>query len=428
MEGQLGSMVISIVAALGVIGAAIAAWKSVKATRSAAWSQLLYKFMASYEDVKMCDALRLLKKWEKQQKAKLGSDWAKPLDINKPEEKKIDQARRHVKFYFFKAWRLYEAKFVPVEFVKQVGAVNGINIFYDIVGSLELPSSTEYDRAMYRKIKKVCGRYEDGPRQFKRKFCEISSMLLKKCCKLLTIIIGGFIIFLLTAVLLCPTRGEIAIVSDKIEGKKAYVETTLLIKLASLLERERYYKTWIKAVTAGTEGEVVKDEEKVKKIFNWIKDYPVLSELQDKFPRRFIHIAQHEYHNLIKQYGEVEEKTLTFCNLMIIAGYPASPVYSPNNGIVIVKVNTEKYLYFDFENREIITSEEIHDDDEKDWIAKLEELNTSSKWFIGRKYLHGYSQIPFYRIIHTILHSEQKEYLSEGIRPSYLIKSKKGAE
>lgn len=227
--------------------------------------------------------------------------------------------------------------------------------------------------------------------------------------KLITIIIVGFIIFMLAAVLLFPTRGGvIAINSDKIEGNSAYVETTLLIKFASLLERERYYKTWIKAITSDPEGGVVKDEEKVKKIFDWIKDYPVLSELQDKFPGKFIHIAQHEYDNLIKQYGQVEEKALTFCNLMIIAGYPASPVYSPDNGIVIVKVDTGKYLYFDFKNRKVITSEEIPDQDKKNWIAKLEELNTSSKWFIGRKCLHGYSQIPFYRIIHEILHSEQK--------------------
>ena len=242
---------------------------------------------------------------------------------------------------------------------------------------------------------------------------------LSLCIYVLTsaVIISGFLLLLFY-----PREGKIAIVSEKIRGEsRHYVKTTCLIKFAALIERYNCYKTWIAALTmSDKEGESISDEEKIIKVFNWIKDYPILSELQEKFPGKFIHIEQHEYDNLIKQYGAVVEKTLTFCNLMVISGFPASPVYSGNNGIVIVKVAPQKFLYFDFANKRIINSEKIHDVDKKKWIERLDELDTNSKGFSNKEHLHGYENIPLCRLKYELLNSKESNYLLSDDPPPYL--------
>lgn len=243
-------------------------------------------------------------------------------------------------------------------------------------------------------------------------------MRMKKISMCLIVIICGFI--LVVGMLL---KNDISTINDN--GKYIYFKLPMLVKFSALMEREASYKAWIGATTDTKDS----DEVKIEKIFNQIKDFPRPSELgkfKEYFPSRyaFRNIVQHEYQVLIKQQGETGEQALNFCNIMAIAGYPASPIYN-NYGLVIVRVRPEKFLYFNFENRKMIKSEEILINYRETWEKKLAELAKSSENFWGRDYLHAYAQISRHRFWYIILpwrgKSKMKDYLIEGYLPVYLI-------
>jgi hypothetical protein len=73
----------------------------------------------------------------------------------------------------------------------------------------------------------------------------------------------------------------------------------------------------------------------------------------------------------------------------------------------------------------MIKSEEIPDAYRKMCEEKLNELDKSSRSFLGRDYLHGYAQIGWYRFQYEVLSrrrkSEMKDYLTTEPPPAYLI-------
>jgi len=82
--------------------------------------------------------------------------------MSNPIAHEVDQARRHVKFYFLKALRLYDAGFVTQRFLKEVAAVDGVNILYDIVEPLEYAINPAYSKSKFDRLRKICGRAGTG--------------------------------------------------------------------------------------------------------------------------------------------------------------------------------------------------------------------------------------------------------------------------
>lgn len=241
---------------------------------------------------------------------------------------------------------------------------------------------------------------------------------MKKVTMCLIIIICGFI-FIVGMFL----KNSASTMNDS--GKYIYIKLPTLVKFCALIEREGSYKAWIATMTD------VRDtsEAKIEKIFNQIKDFPrpsELNKLKEYFPSKyaFRNIVQHEYQVLIKQQGEVGEQALNFCNIMAIAGYPASPIYN-NYGLVIVRSSPKKFLYFNFENRKMIKSEEILVNYLEMWEKKLNEIAKNSESFFGKYYLHAYAQISRHRFWYSILpwrgESKMEKYLIQGQPPAYLI-------
>lgn len=241
---------------------------------------------------------------------------------------------------------------------------------------------------------------------------------MKKITMCLIIIICGFIL-----VMGMFLKSDISMMNDN--GKYIYFRLPTLVKFSALMEREESYKAWIATMTDIRDS----DEAKIEKIFNQIKDFPRPSELEklkEYFPGKyaFRNITQHEYQVLIKQQGEVGEQALNFCNIMAIARYPASPIYN-NYGLVIVRSSPKKFLYFNFENRKIIKSEEILVNYREIWEKKLTEIAKNSESFWGKEYLHAYAQISRHKFWYTILpwrgKSKMEKYLIEGQPPTYLV-------
>lgn len=154
--------ILTAVSAAGAAGAAIATWQSARATQKATEGELLSRFMEEYSDVKMLRALRRLNDWKHTQGENFEEKWRKAFEKGEPEAVEVDLARRHVSHYFQRALLLHESGYVSQRFVKAVGSVDGINVLYDIVEPLEYALNPAYDKAIFDKLRKICGRPKTG--------------------------------------------------------------------------------------------------------------------------------------------------------------------------------------------------------------------------------------------------------------------------
>lgn len=156
------TLVLTSLSALGALGAAVAAWRSARATTRAAEAQLFSAHYAAYGEPEMLRSLRVLRQWKSDNGDEFEVKWKKSLDANEDSAHEVDQARRKVKFYFFQALRLYEAGYVSKKFLKEVAAVDGVNILYDIVEPLEYALNPRFDSSRFEKLRKLCGRSRTG--------------------------------------------------------------------------------------------------------------------------------------------------------------------------------------------------------------------------------------------------------------------------
>ncbi len=152
------TLVLTALTALATLGAAIAAWRSARATTRATEAQLFSTHYATYGTPEMLRALRVLRSWKSEKGDEFEVKWKRALDAGEKQAHEVDQARRQVKFYFFQALRLYEAKYVSRRFLQELTAVDGINILYDIVEPLEYALNARYDSSRFEKLRNLCGR------------------------------------------------------------------------------------------------------------------------------------------------------------------------------------------------------------------------------------------------------------------------------
>jgi hypothetical protein len=106
----------------------------------------------------MLHALRVLRNWRSKQGDGFAEKWRKALDHASPEAQEVDEARRRVSSYFIMALHLYESRYVKKRFLEAICDVDGVNILYDIVESLEYTMNQGYNREGFKKLRMLCGR------------------------------------------------------------------------------------------------------------------------------------------------------------------------------------------------------------------------------------------------------------------------------
>ncbi len=156
------TLILTGLSALGALGAAIAAWLSARATSRAAEGQLFSVHYAEYGTPEMLRSLRVLRLWRSEQGDEFELKWKRALDAGKPQAHDVDLARRQVKFYFMKVLSLYEAGYVSPRFLKELAAVDGVNILYDIVEPLEYAFNPRFDASQFESLRKLIGRAGTG--------------------------------------------------------------------------------------------------------------------------------------------------------------------------------------------------------------------------------------------------------------------------
>src|SRR6266581_3008494 len=158
MKIGFGLALITALTALGALLAAIGSWRSARATRRAAEGNLFSALYAEYGTPEMLRALRVLRSWKSDTGDEFEIKWKRALDASDERAHDVDGARRQVKFYFMRALRLFQAGYVSQRFLREVVAVDGVNILYDIVEPLEYALNPGYDRSGFDTLRRICGR------------------------------------------------------------------------------------------------------------------------------------------------------------------------------------------------------------------------------------------------------------------------------
>jgi len=156
---------------LAAIGAFISAW----ATKRAAQAQLYVKLMEEYSEREMSESLHILKKvqrekvwkeWLKYEQAQdsLSKDFARsnatrllrktPNGHNKAADK-IDEVRRHVKYYFLKINKLDAQGFFPEKLTKELLSVDGIKLFFEVIQRIENLINEHFDNSEFDSLRKM---------------------------------------------------------------------------------------------------------------------------------------------------------------------------------------------------------------------------------------------------------------------------------
>jgi hypothetical protein len=156
------SLVLTAITSLLALFATIAAWRSARASKVAIEAQFLSNQMEEYGAEKMLYALRTLRNWKADKGDEFERKWRQAIEANDSAAHEVDRARRTVKFYFYKALRLYQSGYVSKRFLKDVCAVDEINILYDIVEPLEYALNPRYDKNNFDSLRKICGRHGIG--------------------------------------------------------------------------------------------------------------------------------------------------------------------------------------------------------------------------------------------------------------------------
>jgi hypothetical protein len=148
------TIIISTIAAIAAMVTAIAAYRTIKATKEAAELPILKDFLAQYSSDEMRWALDKLNifeaKHENPAEAYFDLLTGRSSDENIQD---LDKARRRVKFYFFSAYRLHRKRFISTNAYRAMTNVEGIRLFFGAVEPMEIARSRargiKYEKDMF---------------------------------------------------------------------------------------------------------------------------------------------------------------------------------------------------------------------------------------------------------------------------------------
>jgi len=147
-------IIISAVSAVAAMLTALAAYRTIHATKEAAELPILKDFLAQYSSDEMRWALDTLTafeaKHENPAEAYFDLLTGRTSDDNIED---LDRARRRVKFYFFSAYRLHRKRFISTNAYRAMTNVEGIRLFFGAVEPMEVARSRargiKYEKDMF---------------------------------------------------------------------------------------------------------------------------------------------------------------------------------------------------------------------------------------------------------------------------------------
>lgn len=135
-------IIISAFSAVAAMVTAIAAYRTIQATKEAAELPILKDFLAQYSSEEMRWALDILFAYEAKYENAAETYFDLLTGRNKEENREdLAKARRRVKFYFFSAFRLYRKHFISTNAYRAITNVEGIRAFFGAVEPMEIARS-----------------------------------------------------------------------------------------------------------------------------------------------------------------------------------------------------------------------------------------------------------------------------------------------
>jgi len=77
--------------------------------------------------------------------------------------KELDEARRHVKYYFVDACELFELNLISQETCKRICSVEAKELLFDVCEPLEFATAHKWDEGFYKKIRELTEEKEFEP-------------------------------------------------------------------------------------------------------------------------------------------------------------------------------------------------------------------------------------------------------------------------
>jgi hypothetical protein len=150
---------IPLIGSLGAVGAAIAAWRSAKATRKTVLAQIVIQITSVYGSEEMGESIKRLHAFK--HKYKEGSDDIFSELLNRPEKemrtyaKQLDGDRRRVSHYFHQIKSLLDCRVVDENFVKKLIKSDQVDTLLDVVEPLEKAKKTDYDHSTFDTFRRI---------------------------------------------------------------------------------------------------------------------------------------------------------------------------------------------------------------------------------------------------------------------------------
>jgi hypothetical protein len=136
------TIIISTFSAIAAMVTAIAAYRTINATKEAAELPILKDFLAQYSSEEMRWALDILTVFETNHEHAAETYFDLLTGRSKEENlEDLDKARRRVKFYFFSAYRLHRKRFISTNAYRAMTNVEGIRAFFGAVEPMEIARS-----------------------------------------------------------------------------------------------------------------------------------------------------------------------------------------------------------------------------------------------------------------------------------------------
>jgi len=131
--------------------AAIAAWRSARATEKTGLAQILMKITDAYSSPEMLSGMLNLRKWQKEHPDDYDTKFAK-MRNDKDEYPKIrifDEDRRRYSHHFYKIWLLSDRGLVNESFVKKVATREQVDFLLEVIEPLERATNPKYDHSPF---------------------------------------------------------------------------------------------------------------------------------------------------------------------------------------------------------------------------------------------------------------------------------------
>jgi len=127
--------------------AAIAAWRSTKATERTGLAQILMQITDAYSSPEMLSGMVNLRSWKEKHPTDFADKFAEMRNDRDEYAKieQIDKDRRRYSHHFYKIWLLSDRGLVNKGFVKKVAPRDQVDFLLEIIEPLEKAMNPKYD-------------------------------------------------------------------------------------------------------------------------------------------------------------------------------------------------------------------------------------------------------------------------------------------